>query len=162
MKPVVVLMGVCGCGKSTVGRLLASENDGVFIEGDEFHPPENVEKMSEGIPLTDGDRAGWLAALAEEIRGAEEELVVVSCSALKARYRKVLREAAPERVRLVFLEGSEELLRSRLEEREGHYMPAALLASQLRDLEVPQDALRLDVSLAPGRLAGMIKDSLGL
>lgn len=143
-------MGVSGCGKSTVGRALADRLGLVYVEGDSLHPPENVRRMAAGVPLTDDDRAGWLDAIAlrlsEETGGGPG--AVVACSALKRRYRDRLRAAAPD-LRLVFLHGSEALLSERLGRRQGHYMPASLLPSQLATLEVPQadeQALTADIA----------------
>lgn len=155
-----VVMGVCGCGKSTVGTALAGQLGAAFIEGDKFHPAANVTKMSAGFPLDDDDRAGWLQALADEIGQARARNagLVVSCSALKRRYRDLLRQADPG-LRFVHLEGPRELIAQRLGKRTDHYMPPALLDSQLRDLEPLQDdegGLRLDISLPPGELVARI------
>ena len=133
-----VVMGITGSGKSTVGASLAHKLGVDFVEGDDYHPPENVHRMASGIPLTDDDRASWLQALATRIReanGAGTGLVV-TCSALKRSYRDVLRAAAPE-VRFVFLNGSRALISQRVAERRGHFMPASLLESQLAILEEP-------------------------
>lgn len=157
-----VVMGVCGCGKSTVGNALAQQLGVPFIEGDKFHPAANVEKMSAGFPLDDADRAGWLQALAGEIGGARQRQagLVVSCSALKRRYRDQLRQADPG-LRFVHLQGSRELIAARLGQRTDHYMPPALLDSQLRDLEPLHDdeaGLRLDIALPPEMLVARITD----
>lgn len=119
-----VVMGVCGCGKSTVGAALAQLLAVPFLEGDKFHPAANVAKMSAGIPLDDADRAGWLQALAGEIGAARArgEGLVVSCSALKRRYRDLLRQADSE-LRFVHLHGARELIAERLRQRTDHYMP---------------------------------------
>lgn len=145
----VVVMGVSGCGKSTVGLGLAARLGLRFVEGDSLHPPRNVALMASGSPLTDADRADWLAALACELRQAATEGhgLVVSCSALKRRYREVLRGAAPG-LRLVHLQGSLAVLRQRMDQRRGHYMPPSLLDSQLATLEPPgadESALALDI-----------------
>ena len=135
---VYVVMGVTGSGKSTVGVALARRLGVDFVEGDDYHPPENVRRMASGIPLTDADRAGWLRALAARIREAKESGagLVVTCSALKRAYRDILRAADPD-LRFVFLEGSESLISERIAERRGHFMPASLLGSQLATLEAP-------------------------
>lgn len=150
----VVVMGVSGCGKSTVGRLLAQHLGVAFIEGDELHPPRNVALMASGTPLTDEDRVDWLAAvgstLAQEHGGA-----VASCSALRRRYRDQLRQSVPDLV-FIHLHGPRELLARRLAQRKGHYMPASLLDSQLRTLEPPsadESALTLDIDETPQTLA---------
>lgn len=146
----VVVMGVSGCGKTTVGQGLAAALGLPFIEGDDLHPPANVARMAAGIPLTDADREGWLqsigAALAAEPRGA-----VASCSALKRAYRDRLRAAVPG-LRLVHLHGAPALLAERLALRRGHYMPPSLLQSQLDTLELPgadEHAIVLDIGLTP-------------
>lgn len=144
----VVVMGVCGCGKSTVGERLARELGALFIEGDAFHPPANVARMAAGIALTDADRQGWLEALAAQLAAARRagRSVVLACSALKRRYRDVLRQGAPD-LRVVHLHGGREMLAARLAARQGHYMPASLLDSQLVTLEAPgpdERAITLD------------------
>jgi gluconokinase len=134
---VVVVMGVSGCGKSTVGTLLSERLGWPFEDADLLHPPANVAKMRSGVPLTDADRWPWLervAAWISERRGNGDG--VVACSALKRRYRDVLREADPT-LRLVFLDGPREILIQRLEQRDGHFFPKTLLDSQLADLEEP-------------------------
>lgn len=150
----VVVMGVSGCGKTTVGRLLARHLGLAFIEGDELHPPRNVALMASGTPLTDEDRVDWLAAvgraLVQHPGGA-----VASCSALRHRYRDQLRQIVPGVV-FVHLHGSRALLAQRLSQRKGHYMPASLLDSQLQTLEPPtpdEAAWPLDIEDAPEVLA---------
>ena len=131
-------MGVCGCGKSTVGQQLASARGVGFAEGDLFHPPENVARMAAGIALTDADRQGWLATLADHLAAARNagQGLVLSCSALKRSYRDILRRGVPD-VMFVHLAGTRELLAARVSDRPGHYMPASLLDSQLAILEPP-------------------------
>ena len=146
-------MGVSGCGKSTVGRLLAERLGVNFVEGDSLHSDRNVAKMAAGTPLTDADRHGWLQAVAEQLNNptAQASGVVASCSALKRIYRDLLRAGAPD-LRFVFLHGDPALLAQRLGGRSGHYMPASLLQSQLDTLEPPGDdesPIRLDIALAP-------------
>lgn len=147
--PRWVVMGVSGCGKSSVGIALAQALGVRFVEGDRFHSPANVAKMAAGIPLTDDDRADWLHSLQEEIRAAVAAGtgIVVSCSALKRRYRDLLRAGDPA-LRFAHLDGSRELIAERMAAREGHYMPLSLLDSQLATLEPLQDdeaGLRLDI-----------------
>lgn len=135
---IVVVMGVCGAGKSTVGRALAARLGCAFAEGDAFHPKENVAKMAAGEPLTDADRAPWLDALADHLDGWQTagQNGVLACSALKRAYREVLAAPAPA-LRFLYLKGAPELLRARLAARRDHYMPPTLLDSQLATLEEP-------------------------
>ncbi|PCK88735.1 gluconokinase [Rhizobium sophoriradicis] len=135
----IIVMGVSGCGKSSVGEKLAEALHLAFIEGDALHPAANVEKMSKGVPLTDEDRMPWLDRIGEDIRASLEksEGIIVSCSALKRIYRDRLRAAAGGNLFFVYLEGSKALLTKRMGERKGHFMPASLLESQLATLEVP-------------------------
>lgn len=135
---IAVVMGVAGVGKTTVGERLAKRLGWEFIEGDRLHPPENVAKMQSGHPLTDADRAPWLASIAREIdnRLAAGVSAVVACSALKRAYRRVVVGERPG-VRLVYLEGTQDLIAERLAGRRGHFMPSGLLASQFAALEPP-------------------------
>lgn len=139
---IIIVMGVSGAGKSTFGGALASELGYSFVEGDDYHPPANVAKMSAGIALDDTDREPWLAALARDIARwqADGRGVVLACSALKRRYRERLRadcKPAGGGVCFVYLRGSPEQIRERIAARSGHYMPAGLLDSQLAALEPP-------------------------
>jgi gluconokinase len=127
-------MGVCGSGKTLIGRAFADALGVQFVEGDEYHPPANVEKMSRGQPLTDEDRAGWLDALAARI-AASRRPIVLTCSALKRAYRDRLRQAGD--IQFIYLRGSRQLIASRLADRKDHFMPASLLDSQLATLEEP-------------------------
>ncbi len=135
---ILVVMGVSGCGKTTVARALAEQLGWAFQEGDALHPPANVAKMSAGTPLTDADRWPWLHAIAAVIDGwrARGENGIVTCSALKRAYRAVLIGDRPD-VRLVYLAGDKALIAGRMAARKGHFMPAALLDSQFAALEVP-------------------------
>lgn len=147
---IVVVMGVSGCGKSTLGHALAKALGVGYLEGDDLHPRQNVERMAAGIALTDDDRQGWLQAIAERLAMATSkgQGLVVSCSALRRSYRNLLRAAAPG-LRLVHLTGSPALLGERLAQRSGHYMPAALLQSQLSTLEQPdadEHAIEIDMA----------------
>jgi carbohydrate kinase (thermoresistant glucokinase family) len=135
---VVVVMGVSGSGKSTVAELLARRLGWHFAEADKFHSPANVEKMRSGIALTDEDRGPWLAAMAEyiDVARASETPTVITCSALKRRYRDVIVGSRPD-VALVYLEGDYETIARRMSERADHYMPVSLLKSQFDALEAP-------------------------
>jgi gluconokinase len=133
-RPLIVVMGVSGSGKSTIGARLARRLGLRFLDADDLHPITNVDKMTAGVPLTDDDRWPWLARVGEAMAEASGTGVVVACSALKRSYRDAIRAAAPEAV-FVHLDGSRDLLAARLGEREDHFMPAALLDSQLDALE---------------------------
>jgi gluconokinase len=135
---VVLVMGVSGSGKSTVGAELARALDAVFVEADAYHPPSNREKMRAAVPLTDQDRAPWLAAIRLEMDRHPDRKVVLACSALKRAYRHTLLEGRPHVI--VFLCGSEELLTERLLKRTGHFVGPNLLPSQMATLEPPEDS----------------------
>lgn len=161
---ILVVMGVAGAGKSTVGQLLAEALGFDFAEGDDFHPPANVEKMRSGVPLDDADRWPWLDRLAGRIDDwrAEGRDTVLTCSALKRAYRAHLIGGRGD-VRLVFLRGAPELIARRLAERRGHYMPAGLLASQFAALEPPGPAeapIVAEVADAPAAIVAAIRRAL--
>jgi gluconokinase len=158
----IVVMGVSGCGKSTVGRALASALGVPFIEGDELHPPRNVALMASGTPLADEDRLDWLQAVAAALAAAAGSGAVAACSALKRSYRDILRSGAPG-LRFVHLTGEPELLEARLRRRSGHYMPASLLQSQLDILESPgpdENAVTLDVAASPAEVLAAVRQQL--
>lgn len=141
-----VVMGVSGCGKSTVGRALAARLELTFLDGDRLHPETNIARMSRGEPLTDADRGPWLKAVAAALRPG----TVMACSALRRQYRDLLREFAPADVLFIYLHGTREKLLERMRHREGHFMPVALLDSQLATLEEPEpDERHLKVGIAP-------------
>jgi len=153
-------MGVSGSGKSLIGAALARALRIDFVEGDEYHPAENVERMSSGVPLTDDDRVRWLRSLAMRIREAREADtgLVMSCSALKRSYRNVLRAEAGE-LRFVFLRGTRALLAERLAERRGHFMPPSLLDSQFATLQEPspdEEAWVCDIRESPQDLVAAL------
>ncbi len=155
-----VVMGVSGCGKSSVGLQLASALEVPFLEGDTYHSYENVAKMTAGVPLTDADRADWLWALHREIREArlKHSGLVLSCSSLKRRYRDLLRSADPE-LRFAHLAGPRALIAERMAARKDHYMPATLLDSQLATLEPLEDdeaGIVLDIVQQPAELVRQI------
>ncbi|MEO6875065.1 MAG: gluconokinase [Opitutaceae bacterium] len=158
---VVLLMGVAGSGKTTIGRELAAELGWRFADADDFHPPANVAKMSVGLPLDDTDRAPWLAAIRVYIDARIErgENAVVTCSALKEKHRAVLLTGAPE-VNLVYLRGTRELLWSRISARKGHFMKPAMLDSQLAALEEPVNALVVDITPPPAQIIAGIRSAI--
>jgi len=144
-----IVMGVSGCGKSSVGKRLAEHLGWDFYDADDFHPPENVAKMANGIPLDDSDRTPWLAALNELISSSLKagQPGVLACSALKERYRQRLMNGN-EGVQIVYLKGSYDLIWSRMEKRTDHYMKPHMLKSQFETLEEPANALTIDISMS--------------
>jgi gluconokinase len=158
---IVVIMGVTGAGKTTVGRLLAARLGAAFLDADDFHPAPNVEKMRVGAPLTDEDRWPWLARLNGELRAHEARgaSAVLACSALKASYRKVLLDRLAD-ARLVYLRGSRATIAARLADRRGHYMNPALLDSQFAALEEPADAIVAEVDAEPAAVAADLVERL--
>ncbi len=161
---VIIVMGVAGSGKTTVGELLASRNGGKFHDADNFHPDANIEKMAAGIPLDDVDRAPWLARLRTEVVDATPEscLAVIACSALKKSYRAAL-GVGGDGVTLVYLKGDAPTLSLRLENRAGHFMKAGMLESQLRTLEEPEAAegFTADIGLPLDEAVMSIEEALG-
>jgi gluconokinase len=160
---VVIVMGVTGAGKTTVGRALAEALGWEFHDGDELHSEESKRKMHLGIALDDADRAPWLAALQKLIQGmvSEGRSAVVACSALKQSYRDEI-VVDPDSVKIVYLKGSRELIAERLRGRTGHFMNPDLLQSQIDTLEEPRDAIVVDISGAPEAIANEIRAGLGL
>jgi gluconokinase len=159
---IVIVMGVSGCGKTTVGRLLAARMGWEFLDADGFHPPANVEKMRAGTPLGDADRVAWLAALRKAIsdRLAAERSAVLACSALREGYRRELRRPG-EPIHYVYLKGDFATIHRRLAAgREGHYMPLSLLGSQFETLEEPADAIVVSVELSPEQAVEQIVRAL--
>jgi gluconokinase len=159
---IVVIMGVTGAGKTTVGSLLAAQLGWEFADADSFHPASNVEKMSQGIALTDADRAPWLAAMRSAIERwiSEKKSAVLACSALKRSYRQELL-ISPE-VRLVYLRGTYESIARQLRARHGHFATEAILADQFANLEEPQDAIVIDLGQDPSTMVKQIRVQLGL
>ncbi len=159
---VIVVMGPTGSGKTTIGSLLAQQLGWDFVDADQFHSAANKEKMHQGIPLTDADRAPWLAAIHQQIEQwiAEKRNVVLACSALKQSYRDLLWRGGD--VKLVYLKGSYELIAQRLLTRHGHFADEHILAGQFADLEEPADAITVDISAPPEKIVEEICRRLGL
>lgn len=158
----IIIMGVAGSGKSTVGQLLASELHSTFLDGDLLHPPRNIEKMTNGIPLTDSDRAPWLAAIRSRIEDSSRrsEDLVVACSALKQRYRDTLDRGVAST--WVYLKGSYEVIWERLARRQHHFMKPQMLRSQFDDLEEPANAIVIDIDIAPSVAVRQIVSALAV
>jgi gluconokinase len=153
---IVVVMGVSGSGKSTVGALLAERLGVEFLDADEFHPPENVARMAAGVPLTDADRKPWLERLNAELRKRKD--AVLACSALKESYRRALAQGLA--CRFVHLRGPLDLIRERMQVRRHRYMPASLLESQFATLEPPADAVEVNIAEPPERCVEIIAAAL--
>lgn len=159
---IVIVMGVVGAGKTTIGTLLARQLGWHFADADDFHPPANIEKIRLGIPLNDDDRRPWLDRLQTEIAQwiAAGRNVVLACSALKRMYRQEL-EIAPD-VRFVYLKGSATLIAGRLQARHGHFADEKILASQFADLEEPEGAVAVEISQTPSQIVAEIRQKLDL
>ncbi len=155
-------MGPAGCGKTTVGELLAAQLSWDFFDGDNFRSPANIEKMSRGVPLNDDDRIPWLSSIREAMLQwqAQGRNVVLACSALKRSYRELLQINSI--VKLVYLKGSYELLRERLRSRKGHYASEQILAGQFADLEEPADAITINAAQSPEQIVAKIRERLAL
>jgi len=149
----LIIMGVSGSGKSTIGQMLSAQLGWPFYDGDDYHPPANIAKMSAGIPLTDQDRAQWLETLAGLIRSgtAAGANGIIACSALKQAYRQILSAPAPQQVRFVYLKGSYAVILERMQRR-SHFMKPEMLASQFTTLQEPEDALTFEISLPPAEI----------
>jgi gluconokinase len=159
---IVIVMGVVGAGKTTVGRLLAEQCGWKFADADDFHPASNVEKIRQGIALNDNDRKPWLDRLRTEISQwiQQKHNAVLACSALKRSYRREL-EVGPE-VRFVYLKGTPDLIATRLQARQGHFAGEPILASQFADLEEPGQALTVQIDLTPQEIVAEIREKLDL
>ena len=161
---IILVMGVSGAGKTTIGRRLADELGWRFLEGDDFHPAANIDKMQRGHPLTDADRRPWLerlhAAMVDQIR--RNQPAVLACSVLKTSYRTIVEDGCRAHLRLVYLKGPVELFRARVAARKGHFMGPQLLGSQVAFLEEPADALVIDAALPPGEIIRQIRCELAI
>lgn len=160
---IVILMGVSGSGKTTIGTMLADDLGWQFYDADDFHPPENIAKMQSGTALTDADREPWLDALRDHIEWllSNRKHATIACSALKHSYRSRLR-LHPTRVRFVYLKGDYDLIVKRMQGREDHYMKAGMLKSQFETLEEPTSALTVSIDQTPQQIVAWIKEVLGL
>jgi gluconokinase len=163
---VILMMGVSGAGKTTIGQLLASALGWNFVDADDYHPADNVEKIRNGTPLTDADRAPWLETLRTLIANwiAAGKNTVLACSALKQSYRQAL-QVGPEvevEIKIVYLKSTPEILRQRLRARRGHFMTERMLASQLAALEAPEDAVTVDADRPPAEVVTEIRARLTL
>jgi carbohydrate kinase, thermoresistant glucokinase family len=166
MSQAIIVMGVSGSGKTTIGKLLAEALGWPFYDADDFHPPANVERMRQGIALTDEDRKPWLAALARLIAEAlaTNQSIVLASSALKEAYREQLkpRGVKPADEPFVYLRVPPEVAAARLKERHGHFMPASLVPSQFAALEEPADAIVIDATQSPDEIVAQIRQELAL
>jgi gluconokinase len=153
-------MGVSGSGKTTIGKLLAKKLDVPFYDGDSYHPQVNVEKMAKGNPLNDDDRKGWLQRLNRLAKNHQGKGAVIACSALKKKYRKLLRQGIEDTIEFVYLDGSFNLISQRLQQREGHFMPPELLRSQFETLEIPEHAISVSIDATPEEIVAEIRGKL--
>jgi len=159
---IIIIMGVSGAGKTTIGKLLAQELSWKFYDADDFHSAANKDKMSRGVPLADEDRADWLASLRGLLNQNIEvsQSVFLACSALKQEYRDILR--VNNEIRFVYLCGSHQQIEARMKERKDHYMKAEMLSSQFATLEEPKDALIVDISKTPKEIVALIRKEWNL
>jgi carbohydrate kinase (thermoresistant glucokinase family) len=154
---IIFIMGVSGSGKTTIGKKLAARIGLPFFDGDDFHPPSNKEKMTQGIPLTDEDRKDWLIQMNNAARDqAKLAGAVIACSALKETYRAILSSGITIPLYWVFLQGSFELIKKRMDQRKDHFMPATLLSSQFDALQIPNNCITIDISNSPDEIVEMI------
>ena len=157
---VIVLMGVSGSGKTTIGRILSIRTDIPFFDGDDFHPDANVQKMAKGTPLTDQDRVAWIGQIADFINGAPAKHKILACSALSKFVRGLMIKEIKEYCYFVFLKGSHDLIKERMDNREKHYMKSVMLASQFETLEEPESALIMSIENSPDQICDVIYDAI--
>ncbi|MEM8929453.1 MAG: gluconokinase [Bacteroidota bacterium] len=155
-----VIMGVSGTGKTTIGKLLSEELDLPFFDGDDFHPEANITKMASGKPLNDEDRQEWLVSLHQLLSSKKDNGAIVACSALKKSYRVILKEGIEKDLRFVYLKGSFQEVKSRMEKRKGHFMPMELLKSQFHSLEEPENAIVAPIMGTPDDIVQSVLDQL--
>ncbi|MHC5074871.1 MAG: gluconokinase [Planctomycetota bacterium] len=157
---VIVVMGICSCGKTLIGQMLSEKLGLDFYDADDFHPQSNIDKMKSKIPLDDNDRLPWLESMAEQMpRWEQKGGAVLACSALKESYRDVLRESGD--VKFVFLKGTKDIILQRMKDRKEHFMPTSLIDSQLNTLEEPKDAITVDIASSPKEIVNDIVNKLG-
>ena len=154
--PVFIVMGVSGCGKSTIGKLLADELEIPFFDGDDYHPEANVKKMAAGNSLNDNDRIGWLKRLNSLAIENSKVGAVIACSALKESYRVILSHSLNNQIEFVYLNGTFEEISNRLMQRKNHFMPTSLLKSQFNSLEVPNNAISVSITKTPIEITNYI------
>jgi carbohydrate kinase (thermoresistant glucokinase family) len=156
---VIVVMGICSCGKTLIGQMLAVRLGFDFYDADDFHPQSNIEKMKSKIPLDDDDRLPWLEAMAQQMPAWEQKGgAILACSALKQSYRDVLR--AGGEVKFVFLKGAKDIILERMKNRKEHFMPTSLIDSQLETLEEPKDSVTVDIAKTPEEIVDEILNKL--
>jgi gluconokinase len=161
-KNIIIIMGVSGCGKSTLGIALGKYLDMPFFDGDDFHPPENIQKMSQGVPLEDSDREPWLTRLNKLAMKHRGKGAVIACSALKESYRQLLQNGLEENITWVYLYGAYEEILERVSGRSSHFMPSALLQSQYDALEPPYYGIHIPVSLSVDEAITKISEDLNI
>jgi len=158
---VCIVMGVSGCGKTTIGRVLAKKLGVKFYDADDYHPENNINKMQNSISLDDDDRLPWLEVLAKLIaKWNKDRGAVLACSALKDKYRQILSRNGKEKVIIIFLEGNENLISERMKKRKQHYFPVELLQSQFDELEAPHNAITVQIDNTPEEICTVIIDKL--
>lgn len=158
---VYLIMGVSGCGKTTVGKLLSERLRIDFYDADDFHPQENIRKMKGNIPLDDSDRKPWLIKLASHIaQWNKEKGAVLACSALKENYRRILSGNGEEKVIFIYLKGDKKVILQRLKERKAHFFPSGLMESQFSALEIPEGAVTVDISMPPESICDEIMNRI--
>ncbi|MDF0705968.1 gluconokinase [Flagellimonas okinawensis] len=159
-KTVIVVMGVSGSGKTEIGKLLSEKLSRPFYDGDDFHPEANIQKMSSGTPLNDEDRKEWLISLNKLALEHRQKGAIIACSALKKNYRSLLRAGMGNCIAFVYLDGSFDLIKSRLEKRKGHFMPVHLLQSQFDALEPPSKSISVSIDETPAKIVKEILKQL--